>query len=220
MYLKQVAIMEPKEHLLFKVVLLLTLAIGLSNCSKKNDKEAQKASLLVDTSLIPNDTIISTNPDLKLDNGLVYFKHAVFSGFVKENYSDTQVKAVFSFLKGQQHGITVSYYLNGKMKDSRSYKNNKSYGRHYGFWENGHQKFDFNYLDDKREGLQKQWYENGGKYCYLMFKNDSENGMQKAWRQTGKPYINYEVKDGHRYGLQKSNLCYTLRDQKLKLASK
>ena len=40
--------------------------------------------------------------------------------------------------------------------------------------------------------------------------------MQQAWRENGKPYINYEAKDGFRYGLQKSNLCYTLIDEKLK----
>jgi hypothetical protein len=44
--------------------------------------------------------------------------------------------------------------------------------------------------------------------------------MQNAWRENGKPYINYEARDGRRYGLQKSNLCYTLKDQKLKIASK
>lgn len=77
-------------------------------------------------------------------------------------------------------------------------------------------KFDFSYFNDKREGLQKQWYESGSPYCFLMYKNDNEDGMQKAWRENGKPYIYYEVKDGRRYGLQKSNLCYTLKDQKLK----
>ena len=40
--------------------------------------------------------------------------------------------------------------------------------------------------------------------------------MQKGWRENGKVFINYEAKDGVRYGLQKSNLCYTLIDQKIK----
>ncbi|MGA9637162.1 toxin-antitoxin system YwqK family antitoxin [Flavobacterium sp.] len=205
-----------KEHLLFKFISWLFFATVIIGCKKTTEEEVVRASsLVVPTSEIPKDTISSNDENIKLDNGIVSYNNKIFSGFVKEMYNPTQVKAVFSFLKGQQHGITTSYYLDGKLKDSRSYKAGKSYGRHYGFWENGHQKFDFIYHNDKREGLQKQWYETGSPYCFLMFKNDREDGMQQAWRLNGKPYINYEVKDGHRYGLQKSNLCYTLRDEKL-----
>ena len=80
-----------------------------------------------------------------------------------------------------------------------------------------YKKFDFIYINDKREGIQKQWYESGSQYYELSFTNDQENGMQKAWRENGKPFINYEVKDGVRYGLQKSALCYTLKNEKIKI---
>lgn len=213
--------MVQKERILFKFVIVILLAIFTVSCNKTNKEEVVRtSSLLVDVSKIPRDTISSKNKKIKLDNGIVYFDNTVFSGFVKESYSPTQVKAVFCFLNGKQHGETKSYFLNGKLKDSRTYKEGKSYGRQYGYWENGHQKFDFIYINDKREGLQKQWYESGLKYAFLTFKNDQEDGMQKAWRENGKPYINYEAKEGHRYGLQKSNYCYTLKDQKIKLSIK
>ena len=80
-------------------------------------------------------------------------------------------------------------------------------------------KFDFMYINDKREGYNKQWYKTGKPYAFLNFKNDREDGMQQAWRENGKPYINYEAKDGYRYGMQKSALCYTLLDEKLKIAA-
>lgn len=210
-----------KEHLLFKLAGLFLFGMLVLSCNKATKEEVVvTSSLVVDVSYIPNDTISSENKNIKLDNGIVYVNGKVFSGFVKESYSPNQVKAVFCFLNGKQHGLTKSYYLDGKLKDCRSYKDGKSYGRHYGYWENGNQKFDFIYFNDKREGLQKQWYESGSPYAYLTFKDDREDGMQKAWRENGKSYINYEAKEGHRYGLQKSNLCYTLRDEKLKLTTR
>lgn len=213
--------MGQKERLLFKTYCFIIFAVVISSCKKTTKlADINTASLVIDVSKIPHDTISSEDKNLKLDNGVVYLNNKVYSGFVKEKYSPTKVKAIFCFLNGLQHGVTISYFNNGKLKDSRAYKAGKAYGHHYGYWENGHQKYDFIYYNDKREGLQKQWYESGVKYAFLTFKNDQEDGMQKAWRENGKPYINYQAKEGHRYGLQKSNLCYTLRDQKIKLSVK
>ncbi|MBE0390327.1 hypothetical protein BJQ96_00147 [Flavobacterium sp. PL0002] len=210
--------MVQKEHLLLKIVSLI-LIVTCSSCYNKSAKEEVviPSSFVVNTTMIPIDTILSTNKDLKLDNGIVYLSNTVYSGYIQQMYENDQIKDVFSYYKGKQEGASLTYFPNGKLKDSRSYKAGKSYGRHYGYWSNGNLKYDFVYNNDKREGLQKQWYESGGKYSFLTFKNDTEDGMQKAWRENGKPYINYQAKDGHRYGLQKSNLCYTLLDGKLKL---
>lgn len=206
-----------KEHLLLKIAGLFIFILAITSCKKTTKEEGlTPSSFVVDISKIPTDTISSDNKNIKLDNGVVYLKGEIYSGFIKENYSPNQVKAVFSFLNGKQHGITISYFLDRKIKHSRSYKDGKSFGKHFGYWENGHQKFDFIYNNDEREGLQKQWYESGTPYSFLTFKDDKEDGMQKAWRENGKPYINYQAKDGRRYGLQKSNLCYTLRDGELK----
>lgn len=213
--------MVQKALLPFKIYLLLFIVIGSTSCDKKiEDKVIVPASLIVSIAGIPKDTILVANPDLVLENGIYYFHKKVYSGYVKEMYSETLTKCVSSFLKGKQQGLSLAYYENGKLKESRSYKEGKSFGRHYGYWENGHKKFDYIYVNDRREGLQKQWYESGGKYSFLTYKNDREEGMQNAWRENGKPYISYEAKDGRRYGLQKSNLCYTLKDQKLKSKSK
>jgi antitoxin component YwqK of YwqJK toxin-antitoxin module len=209
--------MAQKVLLLFRTICLLIIAISTFSCNKAIKEESKlPSSFVVTTSMIPKDTILSDNKNLKLNNGIYYLNEKTYSGYIKEMYNEKQIKNVFSFLNGQQQGLSICYYLDGKIKDSRSYKEGKSYGRHFGYWENGNQKYDFIYANDKREGLQKQWYESGTPYSFLTFKDDKEDGMQKAWRQNGKPYINYQAKDGHRYGLQKSNLCYTLRDGKLK----
>jgi antitoxin component YwqK of YwqJK toxin-antitoxin module len=208
--------MVQKVRLVLKFYFLLVIAIVATNCNKKIEDEGGLPSSFVVSSVgIPQDTILVTDPNLALKNGIYYFHKKAYSGYIKEMYATSQVKCVFSFQNGKQQGLSLVYFQNGKLLESRSYKQGKSFGRHYGFWENGNQRFDYNYRDDRREGLQKQWYESGGAYCFLNFKADREEGMQKAWRENGKPYINYEVKEGHRYGLQKSNLCYTLKNQKL-----
>ncbi|MCW2118150.1 toxin-antitoxin system YwqK family antitoxin [Flavobacterium sp. 7A] len=209
--------MVQKELLLFKVYFLAVIAVLVTSCKKEiKDEAMMPSSLIVSTVGIPNDTILVTNPNLVLDNGIYYFHKKVYSGYVKEMYALAFTKCIFSFFGGKQQGLSLIYYVDGKLKESRSYKEGKSFGRHYGYWENGNPRFDYIYVNDRREGLHKQWYESGGKYSFLTYKNDREEGMQRAWRENGKPYISYEAKDGRRYGLQKSNLCYTLKDQKLK----
>jgi antitoxin component YwqK of YwqJK toxin-antitoxin module len=210
-----------RKYLFIPLLLLVTGLFFLSSCSnisKERGEVISSSSFFIDTSLIPNDTILSTVANLKLDNGLYYLDNKPFSGYRKELYENKQVGFIGSYLNGMQHGITLTYFDNGKLKDSRAYKLNKSFGKHYGYWENGNQKFEFYYLNDKREGANKQWYVTGKPYSFLNFKDDKEHGMQQAWRENGKPYINYEAKDGFRYGLQKSGLCYTLADEKLKTA--
>lgn len=222
MCLKQAVIMVQKVRMFNKICVLICylLLIGCGKNENIKDNSVKIVCEKVDISQIPDKIIFKNDSSLVLTNGVYHFGGKPFSGHIKELFENDSIKSIGSYLNGKQQGETKTFFPNGKLDTERNYKNGKAFGKHLGFWENGHQKFDFNYIDDKREGLQKQWYESGKPYSFLTYKNDSENGMQKAWRQNGKPYINYEVKDGHRYGLQKSNLCYTLTDQKLKSPSK
>ena len=217
--------MELKAHSHFNIlgVFLIPLMFFACNNSPKKEpkKSTEQVSLLVDTSMIPNDTVMVSNKNLVLDNGVYLLNKVAFTGYIEELHEKSdKIKSIGSYLNGKQEGETKTYYEDGSLKDNRSYKEGRAYGRHVGNWENGNPKFDFVYINDKREGLQKQWYESGAKYAFLTFKDDTEDGMQKAWRENGKPYINYEAKNGFRYGLQKAALCYTLRDGKLKTEQK
>jgi antitoxin component YwqK of YwqJK toxin-antitoxin module len=207
------------KHVSVKPMLIVTALFFLIDCSDTIKEEGiTPLSFIVDIAGIPNDTIVATSENLRLDNGYYYLNGKPFSGYIKEYYDNHQVKMMGSYFNGKQHGITLTYYENGNLRDSRSYKENKSFGKHFGYWENGNPKFEFYYLNDKREGPNKQWYQSGQPYAFLHFKDDKEDGMQQAWRENGKIFINYESKDGFRYGLQKSNLCYTLEDEKFKTA--
>ncbi len=207
--------MAQKEHLLFKQALLFFTVFIFIKCTNTKKEEAiSKPSFFVDTSLVPKDTVLSTDLNVKLDNGIFYLNNLPFSGYVKEFYPNKSISLVAGFVNGKQHGTSTCYFPNGKIRFIRMYKENKSFGKHIEYWENGNPKFEFYYLNDKREGPNKQWYISGKPYAFLNFKDDKENGLQQAWRENGRAYINYEAKDGFRYGLQKSALCYTLKDEK------
>lgn len=222
MYLNQVVITELRAHM-FNRFSALICSILIMGCGKNDNAKNNSTDIIfekTDVSQIPNTIVFKNDTSLKLLNGVYHLDGKPFSGFIKEQFENDTIKSIGSYLNGKQQGKTKTFFPNGKIDTERNYKNGKAFGKHIGFWENGYKKFDFIYINDKREGLQKQWYESGGKYSFLTFKNDRENGMQNAWRENGKSYINYEAKDGRRYGLQKSNLCYTLKDQKLKENSK
>ncbi|MBD1397683.1 hypothetical protein H9Q13_10950 [Pontibacter sp. JH31] len=206
----------PSRFSVFPYSLFLVLLFCVS-CAEDDKEEIAVVFEEVDTTEIPADTVAAVAPELALKNGVYFYHDKPFSGFIVEKYESGVLKSVGSYYQGMQHGLTKTYYPNGNQKDIRSYRENVGYGRHYGYWENGNMRFDFTYYHDKREGLQKQWYESGSPYAFLNFKNDQEHGMQQAWRENGKPYINYEARDGFRYGLQKSALCYTLKDEAVKL---
>jgi antitoxin component YwqK of YwqJK toxin-antitoxin module len=205
--------MAPKALLQNKILFffIATFLVGCANQKKENNQFTK-----ADVSEIPDIAIFVNNDKLKWENGICFFDGIPFSGFIKEKYESDTLKSIGSYYNGKRHGMTKTFYPDGKCRDERSYKDNLSYGRHRGFWENGNPKFDFTYYNDKLEGIQKQWYENGKLYTMQTYTNDSESGMQKAWRRNGKLFANYEVKDGICYGLQKTNLCYTLRNEKIK----
>jgi len=204
--------MEQKEHSLSNIVLFIICAFAFG-CAKPKDKNATVIFEKVDVSQIPNITIVENDSVLKLQNGVYYLDNKPFSGYLKSTYNTDTLKSIATYFQGKQHGVTKTFFPNGKLESERNYRNGIGYGRHFGYWQNGNMKFDFIYHFDKREGVQTQWYESGSKYCELSFTDDRENGMQRAWRENGKPYINYEVKNGVRYGLQKSALCYTLKNE-------
>ncbi|WP_461104305.1 toxin-antitoxin system YwqK family antitoxin [Spirosoma koreense] len=153
-----------------------------------------------------------------MTNGLYFLGNQTYSGIIKDDYHNGTVKSYASIYQGMLHGRYKSFYESGNPSEVRLYKNNLSTGRHYGFWpEKGVLKFDYTYYEEKREGKQRRWYRSGQPYIFANYVDDHEEGLQQGWRENGKLYLNYVAKEGYTYGLQKTALCYSLRDQKIKL---
>lgn len=201
---------------LFIIALLICFTISCSKNETSNQNYVfVPSSLLIDTALVPADTVLNIDTNLEVVNGVMYRNKLLYKGYVKTSYVTGVTSKIEGYYEGMLHGKSTEFYPNGALKTVRIYKANKAYGKHTSWWENGKLKFEFYYEDDKRVGSNKQWYEGGEPYAFMNFKDDKEEGLQQAWRRNGKIYINYEVRDGYRYGLQKSALCYTLRDEKL-----
>lgn len=213
--------MVPKELFLNKLVIVAAACCfficSCDNAIKQTNNSLVAKDYLVDTSGIPTDTILVTDKDVTLVNGLYQYNNNLFSGIVKELYPNGKLKKQLSVYKGMLHGTYKSYYEDGIPWEIRSYKNNLSTGKHCGFWaESGYPHFEYNYYEERMEGVQKKWYKSGKPFLSLNYANDREDGLQQGWRENGKLYLNYVAKEGYRYGLQKAALCYTLRDEKIK----
>lgn len=223
--------MVTKEHSFFKMFVLfnlilnhskrllclLTLLTCLFSCNQKHHEPPTLTfeNLYADTSIIPKDTISAEMVELQ-PNGVYYLNNQPFSGYIQWRSATGQLQKSASVYKGEKHGMYRTFYNNGAPYEIRFFKNNKSNGRHYGYWNNGNMQFDYTYADDKQEGEFKRWYPDGKRYMLLHYANDKEQGLQQAWRNNGKLFINYEARDGHKYGLQETDLCYQLKNGKLK----
>jgi hypothetical protein len=110
--------MARKAHLLFSLIVFCSI-----NCKNNKEDAATVSSLLVDTTMIPKDTILINQPTLQLNNGVYFLDEKPFSGYIKENYDPKRLKSIGSYWQGKQEGSTLTFYENGKNRDNRSYKN-------------------------------------------------------------------------------------------------
>lgn len=191
-----------------------------SSCKQNNEKinaVTQTFDYSIDTSAIPKDTVIFTNPKVSFVNGIYLFEEKPFSGVVIKVLKGYDVKTYSAVLDGKLHGTYRSFHKSGKPYEVRRYKNNISLGRQYGYWEStGKLMFEYNYFNNKQEGLQKSWYEDGSPYYEYHYKDDKLEGLQRAWRKNGSLYRNFEAKDGIFYGLQNSMQCTEVKDGKIR----
>jgi antitoxin component YwqK of YwqJK toxin-antitoxin module len=200
------------------VAAFCVIIIGSCQNAQKKLETTDFKDFNIDISLIPNDTINSNDKKLSLVNGIYWYNNKKYAGIIIELYPNGNLKKQFSVYQGMLHGMYRSFYENKMPWEIRSYKNNLSTGKHFGYWPiTGNPKFEYSYYEEKMEGLQKKWYPNGRPYLSLRYANDHEEGLQQGWRDNGKLFLNYEAKDGFRYGLQKATLCYTLKDEQVKL---
>jgi hypothetical protein len=107
----------------FKIVILIC-AVLTTNCNKRR-RRAVCLRLYSYSYCNSKDTILITNANLKLNNG-IYFFSKPYSGYIKEIW--TKLNAFF--LNGQQQGLSLVYFVDGKLKNL-SYKDGRSYGRHF-----------------------------------------------------------------------------------------
>ncbi len=153
-----------------------------------------------------------TDPDLKLQNGIYYYRDDLFSGDIISHYPNGTINEKNSYVSGRQEGSSFTWFENGTMQSKRYYVDGEKHGTHYGWYEDGSKRFEYNFDNGMNSGTSTEWYKSGQIAKKTVYINGNEESVQ-AWRDNGKLYINYVVKDGVIYGMNNSHLCYTLKNE-------
>jgi antitoxin component YwqK of YwqJK toxin-antitoxin module len=192
-----------------QVFIILVLCSFLVAC---NSKQENKPSV-VNTIVIPTDTIIVPVSNASMKNGVLFFKDKPFSGVVLHYFDSTkQPQSVQSFFNGKEEGWLFTYYPNGNKESKRYFHLGEKDSVHTGWWDNGNNRFEYHFTKGQYNGLFKEWYRNSGNALTEIVYVNGVDVSGKSWRENGKLFTNFINKDGRHYGLQNSQPCYTVKD--------
>ncbi len=188
-------------------LILIWIFILLFSCNSRNDIEPGDAHHF---------SVIISDTSLHLINGTLFYKdHKTFNGELKDAWPNGKLKSIERYLNGKQQGLSETFYPDGKKESTRWYSNGEKDSVHTGWWWNGNKKYEYHFKMGSYNGMFAEWYESGKIIQQVMYAEEKEL-YGKGWRENGKLYMNFVMKDGRRYGMNNSNLCYGLKDEKVK----
>lgn len=130
-----------------------------------------------------------------------------FSGFVKQEYENTQVKYFIRFSLGKmdqisfwkENGIPVysveiipgSMYPKSIPLKMEELDGNKFHGLARFWFPSGHAMLEARYSFGKRNGVMRAWYENGNQKVEENYKDGLKDGNARSWYENGKKWMNY-----------------------------
>ena len=86
-----------------------------------------------------------------------------YSGWVKENYDNGQLKSLGYLNDGAKDGLWTSWHENGEKQLKIRYKKDVLHGKTSSWHPNGQKKSAGNIRDGEMDGPWEEWYENGWK---------------------------------------------------------
>ena len=190
---------------------MLLLCTELISCSSGDSNQPMVNAKR--SSLYNNVTVEENDKQLKLQNGIYYYKDALLSGDIISHYTGGEINEKSSYISGKQEGYSFVWFENGTMQSKRYYVNGEKHGTHYGWYADGSNRFEYNFDNGINSGTSTEWYNSGQIAKKTVYANGNEESV-RAWRDNGKLYINYVVRDGVIYGMNNSHLCYTLKNEK------
>ncbi|MBG6132265.1 antitoxin component YwqK of YwqJK toxin-antitoxin module [Aquimarina sp. EL_43] len=177
--------------------------------------------LAMQVSCISEDTdriILTTDTNLHLDNGELFYKTKLFSGMLIDYYKNDQIKSKVIYVDGRKEGEEQSFYENGELRTKRFYRKGIKVGIHEGWWPDNHHKFVYHFNEEgKYHGSVMEWYTNGQLLKSFRFNHGKEEGKQQLFRSDGNIRANYEVIRGERFGLIGLKKCYTIKKDSTKI---
>ena len=149
--------------------------------------------------------------DLTLNNGVLFYKDAPFSGNLISYYTEDILKSDIQYLRGKKEGYEKEWYTTRDLAQERYYANGIKIGIHKSWWQNGNNKFVYHFNNiGEYHGNVKEWYDTGNLYRDFNYISGREEGSQKLWYQNNKIKANYEVVNGERFGLIGLKKCFTV----------
>lgn len=181
---------------------VLILFCSLFACKKKTPK-IESSSFKIPDSLVE---LADTN--LSERQGILYYAHKPFSGFVIESYLSKKLAFKNGYWNGKLEGKQEKWYSNGSKMEIRFYHANRKIGKHTGWWENKKIKFEYFIENDVPIKMHREWYPNGQLYSLSNYNIKGQpEGTQQMWFETGQIKANYVIKDGRRFGFLGAKGC-------------
>ncbi|WP_025740476.1 toxin-antitoxin system YwqK family antitoxin [Aquimarina pacifica] len=163
------------------------------------------------TNEVQKQRIDFSNPDLKLENGVLMYKTKPFEGNIIRKFDTGALRSDIEYTQGRKNGYEKQWYTDGSLAIERFYTKGIKTGIHKGWWKNSNPKFVYPFNSEGAyDGKLSEWYSNGQPYRVFNYSNGNEAGPQKLWKKDGRIKANYEVRNGERFGLIGLKKCYTV----------
>ncbi len=132
--------------------------------------------------------------NLKMNNGIVYYKSNLFTGIAFDNYNTEQLRFEGNYKDGKLDGLWKSWHQNGQLSSVSNYKDGKREGISKHWHNNGQLKCEYNYKNGKKDSLTKCWYYDGQLSSVSDYKDEN-----LVHRQTYSYYDNGKIKSESYY---------------------
>ena len=112
------------------------------------------------------------------------YKNGKKHGKVIRYHSDGNIISEQNWFEDKLHGVTKSWYLNGKIRSIVNENLGLKDGMETKYYEDGKKKSECNYLKGKKNGVYKKWFENGVLAVEIKYENDNQI-YYKSWLENG-----------------------------------
>jgi antitoxin component YwqK of YwqJK toxin-antitoxin module len=189
----------PNEIVTMKKLLFVLLLLG--SCQTKPT--------------VPEIETPATDTKFMMTEGILFFNHKPYSGFVIEKYPNEKWASKSGYLNGKLEGKQEKWFENGQQQELRFYTDNHKVGKHEGWYSTGQKRFEYFIENDIPIKTQQEWYANGQRYTAFSYNNEGQpEGTQQMWFENGQIKANYVIKNGRRFGLLGAKGCMGENEKK------
>ncbi|CAN5598553.1 hypothetical protein BH09BAC4_BH09BAC4_04780 [soil metagenome] len=161
---------------------------------------------------IPNVYALADQPGWQRQEGRLWLKKELFSGWQYQLWPNGDTAFVGAFREGRAEGKHRHWHANHQPKEVRQYQNGWQQGEQRGWYESGKPAFIYHFQNDVYEGSLKEWYPNGRLARNGNYHEGHENGPQKIWFAEGVLKANYVARNGRNYGFTGVKNCVNVWD--------